>query len=163
MKKFNIESYCILYRSKHNETSLESLQTAINSLDWHSNDLVGESCSNIESRFFWIVGFHSGPLADIPSTLIHLGQNPKLTSFNAHYANAFSSSHVTLSFSQFIKNYNNISKLEINELEIAENFEYFRNSPDFKNVSGVICSFPSSMCEAFIALNKTIIFNPAHR
>ena len=30
-------------------------------------------------------------------------------------------------------------------------------------MDAVICSFPSSMCATFMPLNKSLIFNPAHR
>ncbi len=52
---------------------------------------------------------------------------------------------------------------DLNYNILKENFEFYKKLSDFKEVDMSICSFPVSMCEAFIPLNKTIIFNPAFR
>jgi hypothetical protein len=51
----------------------------------------------------------------------------------------------------------------LTESAMKTNYEYYKTSSDFKDVDFVICSFPASLCEPFIPLNKSIIFNPAHR
>jgi len=51
----------------------------------------------------------------------------------------------------------------LTESAMKSNYEYYKTSSDFQDVDFVICSFPASLCEPFIPLNKTIIFNPAHR
>jgi hypothetical protein len=56
-----------------------------------------------------------------------------------------------------------VASKQLNRKLIRSNFNYYRNVDEFKQVDAVICSFPASMCEAFIPLNKTIIFNPTHR
>lgn len=58
---------------------------------------------------------------------------------------------------------NSIKKNELDERWVRENFDYYSSSTDFRTVDAVMCSFPSAICEAFIPLNKTIIFSPAHR
>jgi hypothetical protein len=56
-----------------------------------------------------------------------------------------------------------VGNAELTDEMIKENYHFFKDAPEFQPVHAVICSFTSSMCEGFIALNKTIIFNPAHR
>ena len=56
-----------------------------------------------------------------------------------------------------------VNKRELLEEAVKENFNFYKNEPEFQNVDYVICSFTAAMCEGFIPLNKTIIFNPAHR
>ncbi len=56
-----------------------------------------------------------------------------------------------------------MSHYDLNHQILKENYEFYKNSSDFKDVDMVTCAFSVSMCEAFIPLNKTIIFNPAHR
>jgi len=163
---FNFDSYCSIYSSDQYKSALKPLETSIKSLNWHSNDLVGESCSNIDSRTIWIPDFHDGPRVDLSSTLVHLGQNPILAGFKqaqSPYPNALALSTISNQLSEFVKNYKSVNIHELKESAVKENFEYYKQSSDFKNVDAVICSFMASMCEAFIPLNKTIIFNPAHR
>lgn len=135
-------------------------------MNWHSNDLVGESCSNIDSKTIWIPDFHDGTRVDSASTLVHLGQNPILAGFNgakSPYPKALTLAKITDHISPFIKNYRSVSIRELKESSVKSNFDYYKTDLDFKPVDAVICSFISSICEAFIPLNKTIIFNPAHR
>lgn len=63
--------------------------------------------------------------------------------------------------SEFAKNFTSMSKLT--DAAMKEHFQYYKDNADFKNADAVICSFSSALCEAFIPLNKTIIFNPANR
>lgn len=63
--------------------------------------------------------------------------------------------------SEFSKNFTSMSKLT--DVSMKEHFQFYKDNADFKNADAVICSFSSALCEAFIPLNKTIIFNPANR
>jgi hypothetical protein len=51
--------------------------------------------------------------------------------------------------------------MPVNSIKIV--YEFYKNDDEFRDVSFVICSFYPCWCETFIPLNKTIIFNPAHR
>jgi hypothetical protein len=46
---------------------------------------------------------------------------------------------------------------------MEENYDFYKNDPDFANVDFVICTFLPKICEGFIPLNKTIIMCPAQR
>ena len=163
---FNLNSYCSIYSSELYNRIVKSLKETVQTLNWHSNDLVGESCSNLDSRTIWIPDFHDGPRIDLSSTLAHLGQIPILAGFkgaNTPYPKALSQVKISNHLSTFIQSYRSVSVRDLKESLVKSNFDYYKNDTDFKNVDIVICSFISSMCEGFIPLNKTIIFNPAHR
>ncbi len=67
-------------------------------------------------------------------------------------------------YSNFIQNLKTITELpRLQEAEIKENYEFYKQDLDFEKVDAVECAFPSSMCEVFIPLNRSIIFSPAHR
>jgi hypothetical protein len=73
-------------------------------------------------------------------------------------------SKVIVNMSQFMNTYGSyLTHFELNNNMVKENFDFYKKLSDFKQVDVSICSFPVSMCEAFIPLNKTIIFNPAWR
>ena len=163
---FNLNSYCSIYASELYRNIITSFKDTVSSLNWHSNDLVGESCSNIDSRTIWIPDFHDGPRIDLSTTLVHLGQIPFLSGFkgaNTPYPKALSKIKISNHLSPFIQSYRSVSVRDLKESLVKSNFDYYKSDADFKNVDIVICSFISSMCEGFIPLNKTIIFNPAHR
>ena len=110
----------------------------------------------------FIADYHDGTRTDMASVLVHLGQNSILTNFTLNEFRApINFGKITNLLSDTIKmpSLNDI----MNETSIKINYEFYKNCQDFKDVDFVICSFPSSLCEAFIPLNKTIIFNPAHR
>jgi hypothetical protein len=65
--------------------------------------------------------------------------------------------------SQYVRSSTHLSHNELNHDVLKENFQFYKNSNDFKDVDMITCAFTASMCEGFIPLNKTIIFNPAHR
>ena len=163
---FNLKSYCSIFSSELYKSIVSSLKETVQSLNWHSNDLVGESCSNIDSRTIWIPDFLDGPRVDLSSTLVHLGQNPILAGSKGSssvYPNALMLSKISSQLSNYVKNYNAESNRKLSESSVRENFEFYKSSSDFNNVDLIICSFTAVFCEAFIPLNKTIIFNPAHR
>ena len=49
------------------------------------------------------------------------------------------------------------------ENDIRSFFDYYRNDPVMLRVNAFYCSFPSSICETYMPLNRTIIWLPAHR
>ena len=161
-----MNSYCSIYSSELYNSIVNSLKVTFQSLNWHSNDLVGESCSNIGSHTIWIPDFHDGPRIDLSTTLVHLGQTVFLAGVkgaNTPYPKALSEIKISNHLSPFIQSYCSVSVRDLKESLVKSNFDYYKSDADFKNVDIVICSFISSMCEGFIPLNKTIIFNPAHR
>ena len=159
-----LKNYCSFYSNNIANTILYSFNKAIEKLRWHSNDLASENCENIESKTVLIPDWHEGTITDIASTLFYLGQNPiKGRANNANLPISDLVSYVSKiqNESNFVRNYHFITPLK--EDMVKENFEFYKKLAAFQQTDMVICSFIASMCEAFIPLNKTIIFDPAHR
>ncbi|RNA21675.1 hypothetical protein BpHYR1_049471 [Brachionus plicatilis] len=162
-KKLELEEKCRLLNGSFINSALFK---AIESLRWHSNDLAAENCQNLPARTVWIPDFHDGPRVDLSSTLVYLGQNSVLAGsklYSSPYAAALKMSKVSSQLSPYVKKYKSVHPANLHDSDARENFDYYKKSSDFEPVDLVICSFPSAFCEAFIPLNKTIIFNPAHR
>lgn len=145
-----------------------TLKEKITNLAWHQNDLASESCENIDSSNIWIPEVHLGVSADIATVLAYLGQNPILagrgainTKFNKKFPQVNKLVRTTTQISPTIASYGRYFKID--ESDIKSNYEFYKDNQEFKSVDFVICSFYSSLCETFIPLNKTLIFNAAHR
>jgi len=138
----------------------------ISQLNWHTNDLASEYCQNLNVKTIWIPDLHDGPRVDLSSTLIHLGQNPILAGSKydkSPYPDALTLSKIMNDLSQLIKSGIKLLDDGTDNNLILDNFRYYKQDKYFQQVDAVICSFPSAMCECFIPLNQTLIFNPAHR
>ena len=160
----DFKNYCDFYSKNKEKKILYQFNKAIENLNWHSNDLASENCENIETKYVLIPDLHGGPITDIASTLVHLGQNPILGRLNHEklpISDALNFVQKSKHVSNFVRTY--VVKNKLTEDMIKENFEFYKNSDEFQKVDLVICSFMACMCEAFIPLNKTIIFNPAQR
>ena len=141
------------------------LNSAVSLLNWHSNDLVSEECTNLKRKTIWIPDWHDGDRIDISTTLVYLGHDPVLAGYKKNrspFPKKLALARQAKRLSRFVQTVG-VNIESISELQIKENYEFYKNDTDFTEVDAVICSFPSSMCEAFIPLNKSIIFNPAHR
>lgn len=146
------------------ELNCINLKNTLLKLKWHTNDLVHETCHDMEEKTLWIPDFHDGPRVDITSTLAYLGHHTILAGhkyYKSPYPEALRLGKIIKRFSNLIKTHQSIKDKRIAKNIIKQNFYFYKDDPDFINVDGVICSFSSSMCEAFIPLNQTIIFNPA--
>lgn len=157
-------SLCNIYESKNEDKICNPIIESINNLNWHSNDLVHEYCQNLDVKTVWIPDYHDGPRVDISSTLIHLGQKPILAGHKltrSPYPETLKLSKITTKLSSLILQHTQIHLNELGEKLTKENYEYYKNNEEFNQVDAVICSFPSSMCEGFMPLNQTLIFNPA--
>ena len=157
-------SFCSFYSKNGENTLCDNFLSETDSLTWHKNDLPSEACENIDVSKIWIPEIHDGPRADFPSTLAYLGQRAILAGhkfFKSPYKEAIQLATVMTKLSDTIKSEDEFK--DLNDESIQENYVYYKNDADFKDVDFVICSFYPSLCEAFIPLNKTIIFNPAHR
>ena len=162
-KQIKLEDKCNFLNSSFIDSALSK---AIESLNWHSNDLAAESCENVPRRTVWIPDLHDGPRVDLTTTLVFLGQNPILAGhklYSSPYADSLKLSKISNQLSKYIHKDKSIHPSNLDDSDVKENFNFYKQSSDFNPVDLVICSFPASFCEAFIPLNKTIVFNPAHR
>jgi hypothetical protein len=155
-------------KCKYINTSMSKsgLYKAIENLKWHSNDLAAESCENVPRRKVWIPDFHDGPRVDLSTTLIYLGQNSILAGhklYSSPYPDELKLSKISNQLSNYIQKYKGVRSINLKDSDARENFNYYKKSSDFESTDLIICSFPAALCEGFIPLNKSIIFNPAHR
>ena len=138
-------------------------------MNWHSNNLASESCQNLQSKTIWIPDLHDGPRVDIASTLVHLGFKPILGEsthrwkrVGGTYPEAIKLSGQSNRLSNLMKKFVT-SQSKLDETSLLEHFNFYKDDPQFNQTDAVICSFPMHLCEAFIAFNRTIIFNPGYR
>ena len=164
----NSSNICHFYKNNLENLVCTHLNAAISNLVWHANDLASESCENIEASTVWIPEIHLGCTADTSTVLANLGQIPILagrgytnTKFKFKFPESVRVCRGTSQIAEVISSNNKY--FYIQDEFIKSNYEYYKNSSDFKQVDFVVCSFYSALCELFIPLNKTIIFNPAHR
>ena len=110
---------------------------------------------------------HTGPRADLSSLLLHLGQNMVLMGTKEDETN-----YPEIYRHKSLKIYNNNSPIlskyrdhsdQLTQLGISTNAQYYAHDEVMKSIDAFICTFPASMCQMWQALNKTIIFLPAHR
>jgi hypothetical protein len=47
--------------------------------------------------------------------------------------------------------------------DISENSQFYHSDDVVKKIDTFVCSFPASMCQLWLAMNKSIVFLPAHR
>jgi hypothetical protein len=159
-------SYCQTILENSQSKILDGLKQAINSLNWHHNDLPAENCQNLDSKTVWIPDFHDGPRVDITSLLVHLGQKPILAGtkgYDSPFPEAIKLGKLVTRLSSYVKKYSDLGNIPLNMTFVEENYNFYKNDNDFKTDDYVFCAFASSMCEGFIPLNKTIIINPAHQ
>ena len=157
------DMFCQFYRNNVESTLCNKLLSEVDKLIWHANDLASEYCENIDVSKIWIPEVHDGPRADLTATLAYLGQRPILAGYklsSSPYPEAIKLGKIMQQISNAVST-NAFATLKDNM--IRENFAYYKNDAEFKDVDFVICSFYPSLCEEFIPLNKTIIFNPTHR
>ena len=110
---------------------------------------------------------HSGPRTDLPSLLAHLGQKITLMGIKGkekNYPEIYENDLVTvyMNNSPPLSSYKDHSH-KLTSQDIKENSEFYKDDEILKNIDAFICTFPASMCQMWLALNKSIIFLPAHR
>ena len=110
---------------------------------------------------------HTGPRADLSTLLTHLGQRMVLMGYKGNETN-----YPEIYKLKSVKLYNRKSPTlmryqdhttRLTQWGITTNTEYYAHDEVIKNIDTFICTFPASMCQMWQALNKTIIFLPAHR
>jgi len=110
---------------------------------------------------------HTGPRADLSSLLSHLGQLMVLMGYKGNETN-YPEIYKHKSVKIYNKNSPTLMRYQdhshrLTPLGISKNIEYYADDEGMKNIDAFICTFPASMCQMWQALNKTIVFLPAHR
>jgi hypothetical protein len=163
----DLKYYCSLYKVNKQHTALDSLIQAIANLTWHNNDLPAENCQNLQSKNVWILDSHVGPRLDQTCLLSHLGQKPVVVGQKIHGLSSKPEDarvgKVMDRLSNYFKQHSVQHNMVLGREAMEENFEFYKNDLEFRNVDLVVCSYLANMCEGFISLNKTILLNPSQR
>jgi len=66
-------SLCDVYKSAEENKICSSLLSAVDKLNWHSNDLASEYCTDMEVKTIWLPDLHDGTRLDVASVLVNMG------------------------------------------------------------------------------------------
>ena len=138
----------------HNAT-FKTSKCLVNHVDKEANIVIGNS------------DLHSGTRTDLTSLLSYLGQKVVLMGVkgkDGNYPEVYKSKSVQVygKISPVLKKNKNHSDRLTSEA-IMENAKYYANDKVVKSIDAFVCSFPAAMCQMWLALNKTIVYLPAHR
>ncbi|CAM4838225.1 unnamed protein product [Rotaria magnacalcarata] len=122
------------------------------------------------SLTFWVINLHDGCRIDTTTLLQGLDQtviiadhvqrkNPYLTEFTRPRI-LFARDKGPLA--PFMYSHTSYT-VPLSENDIRNFFNYYKKDSVMMNVNAFYCSFPSSLCEVYMPLNRTIIWLPAHR
>lgn len=116
----------------------------------------------------WLSDLHDGVRADIASMFAHWGSTVILAGHkkkSGPYPEAFAHANVILPLrplSPVLEAHTTHSQY-VSEQQVHDVFEYYKHDTQIANTDAFICSFPASVCEAWLPYNKTVIFLAAHR
>jgi len=67
-------SLCDAYKATEGNKICSSLLLAMDKLNWHSNDLAAEYCTDMEVKTIWLPDLHDGTRLDVASVLVNMGR-----------------------------------------------------------------------------------------
>lgn len=119
---------------------------------------------------FWAITLHHGCRVDTATLLQGLNQNVIIadhTQRSSYYPAALTRPHILFpgdkrQLAPFMYSHKSHSD-PLSENDIRAFFNYYHDDPAMLGVNAFYCAFPSSMCEVYMPLNRTIIWLPAHR
>ena len=113
---------------------------------------------------------HDGTRADVASIISHMGQTIIMMGLKtknefSNYKNILKMPgvYVHKPISPELSGYTSHST-PLNKKWIESNYNFYKNDPIVKDISGFVCTFPASMCQLWFAFQEAgIIYIPAHR
>lgn len=122
------------------------------------------------SLTFWAMNLHHGCRVDTATLLQALGQTVIIADHfqrKNYYRTALTRPNILFArdkrpLAPFMYSHKTHST-PLLEQDIKNFFNYYKSDSLMLSVNAFYCSFPSSMCEVFMPLNRTIIWLPAHR
>ena len=110
---------------------------------------------------------HTGPRSDLSSLLSHLGQRIILMGYKGKETN-YPEIYEDKSVKVYERNSPTLSRYQdhshgLTSLAINKNAEFYEKDDVVRHIDAFICTFPASMCQMWLAMNKSVIFLPAHR
>ena len=152
--------------------SLQELSQAYMQAMYHNTTFKTSKClmNHEDTKPSLVIGnsdLHSGPRTDLTSLLTYLGQKMVLMGFKGkdkNYPEIYESKSVQLyeNSSPTLSRYLDHSH-RLTPLGISKNTEFYANDAVIKSVDAFVCTFPAAMSQMWLALNKSIVFLPAHR
>lgn len=126
-----------------------------------------EDCTLNKNLRIWTSDLHDGSRIDIPSLLGDLGLHTVVAGikgWNSPYPETFKRDGISVytKLSKTIQHYNSHST-RLYESMVKENYNFFKSDPQIASTDVFLCQFPSSMCELWMPLNKTLAYVPVHR
>ncbi len=119
------------------------------------------------SLVFALADVHEGPRVDLPSLFSHLRQEiilmgPKGGS--PYYPHVLTKKGVSvfLALSETLRTHLTHSD-RYTDSDISENRQFYQSIEVVQNIDTFVCTFPASMCQLWLAMNKSVVFLPAHR
>jgi hypothetical protein len=118
----------------------------------------------------WVINNHDGCRIDTTTLLQGLNQTVIIADHVGRrnpYIDAFTRPNIL-----FLKEKETLGPLmnthrghsdRLTENDIRSFFSFYHKNPTMLNVNAFYCSFPMSLCEVYMPLNRTIIWLPAHR
>ena len=131
---------------------------------------LSNTTKSTSSLTFWAINLHHGCRVDTATLLQGLDQNVIIADHfqrNNYYREALTRPHISFpaekrSLAPFMHSHKTHSQ-SLSENDIRAFFKYYQKDPVMLGVNAFYCSFPSSTCEIYMPLNRTIIWLPAHR
>ena len=122
------------------------------------------------SLIFWAINNHDGCRVDTATLLQGLNQTVIITDHVGRknpYLSAFTRPHIvflreTHALAPVIDSHRGHSDSLVEE-DVKAFFSFYHNDSVMSTVNAFYCSFPMSLCEIYMPLNRSIIWLPAHR
>ena len=122
------------------------------------------------SLVFWAINNHDGCRVDTATLLQGLNQtviiadhvgrrNPYLAAFTRPNIIFLRENHTLAPFMTTHRSHSD----RLMEKDLQGFFSFYQLDPVMANVNAFYCSFPMSLCEVYMSLNRSIIWLPAHR
>ncbi|KAI3642848.1 hypothetical protein MP228_012403 [Amoeboaphelidium protococcarum] len=120
-----------------------------------------------KSLSIWSSDLHDGVRADISSVLMSIGQryvNAGAKGLSGPYPEVFVHPHSTIApRAPLIEQRTKHTMSPLTEPEVKQFYQDYTGNEVMQQTSAFVCSFVSSFCEAYMPMNRSIIFLPAHR
>ena len=124
----------------------------------------------IPSLTFWAINSHHGCRVDTATLLQGLDHSVVIADHpqrNSYYRDALTRPNIIFPtdkrpLAPFIYSHKTFAE-PLSENDTRSFYNYYRNDPLMLRVNAFYCSFPASICETYMPLNRTIIWLPAHR
>ena len=116
---------------------------------------------------FGIADLHDGPRVDLPSLFSHLQQQTIIMGSKGArspypYVQALKGVSVHLPLSETLNTHLQHTD-RYTDSDISKNYNFYHSDEVVQKIDSFVCTFPASMGQLWLAMNKSVVFLPAHR